>query len=283
MSSQSALHTSLLIDAHVHIHDCFELQSFLDAAYKNFDCQAQQLKQNTVWVLLLTEISGVHAFDDIAQQRESLNQQLSGWRIEPTGESTSLRLVHQSGQILYIMSGRQIITQGKIEVLALITQNTVEDGLPLGDTLAKVEASQALCVLPWGVGKWIGNRGDRVQKQIETTNTPLFVGDNGNRPIFWALPDFCQQCPILPGTDPLPLPNEQNRVGSFGLYAQTELDSGRPGESLKQFLLAPETTTTAYGKLQSPLSFLSNQIQLRLNSSDSSTRFQLFSDNPKPP
>lgn len=258
--------TALLIDAHVHLHDCFTLQSFLDAVYKNFGQQNKQLNQSALWILLLSEVSGVNAFTDLAQQKENLNAQLSGWQIEPTREPTSLRLVHQSGQVLYIMSGRQIVTQEKIEVLALITKTTVDDGLPLTETLNKVNETEALTVLPWGAGKWIGSRGEQVQQQIEAAKVPLFIGDNGNRPSVWPLPDFCRQQPRLPGTDPLPMAHEAKRVGSFGLTIQSaNLDSDRPGESLKQLLRQPKQTLTPYGNLQSPLAFIRNQVQLRLS------------------
>ena len=219
MSSQ-AKHTTLLVDGHVHIHDCFDLSQFLAATYKNFSKQAKTLGSPSVWAILLTEIQGVNAFSNLVNQQDQLNQQLQDWTIESTDENTSLRLKHTSGQLLLILAGRQIVTQEKIEVLALLTDTTIPDGLPLPDTLAKVTESHALPVLPWGVGKWIGSRGTLVEQQFKAANFPLFIGDNGGSPSFWPLPKFCQQQPQLPGTDPLPLTHETHRAGSFGFSPQ---------------------------------------------------------------
>ena len=58
---------SLLIDAHVHVHDCFDLDSFFEQAHRNF----QQAAQEHGWappmgVLMLTESEGVDWFGRLA-------------------------------------------------------------------------------------------------------------------------------------------------------------------------------------------------------------------------
>ncbi|HEY4564703.1 MAG TPA: hypothetical protein VIJ36_17085, partial [Thermoanaerobaculia bacterium] len=42
-SSQPPLPASLLIDAHVHFHACFDRDTFLDAAARNFERGAAEL------------------------------------------------------------------------------------------------------------------------------------------------------------------------------------------------------------------------------------------------
>jgi hypothetical protein len=257
--------THLIVDAHVHLHSCFDLAQFLDAALHNFQQQAQRQKLTQPWVgaLLLAEVSGVHAFADLASQQRS--DELTDWEICPTSEANSLRLNHVSGQSLLMTAGRQAVTQEGIEVLALITTADIEDGLGLAETLNKAEKADALPVLPWGVGKWLGTRGKLVRSQLKSASPVPFVGDNGGRPSFWPLPDFCQQRPHLPGSDPLPLAYEAKRAGSFGLITEGSFNWDRPGESLKQILRSPQASIKAYGRLQSPWRFVQNQSLLRLS------------------
>ncbi len=257
--------TYLLVDAHVHLHDCFDLSQFLDAASANFQQQSDRLglDQPAIGILLLAEVKGVNAFAQLVEQQQQLNQQLSTWEITPTHEAISLRLTHTSGQTLLIMAGRQVVTQEGIEVLALMTEGMLEDGLSLEKTLAGAIALNSLPVLPWGVGKWLGKRGQLVQAGLEASPNTLFAGDNGGRPSFWPLPDFCKR--QLPGTDPLPLSYEVKRPGSFGFATQAVLDWDKPGESLKQVLSSSKPDIDTYGRAQSPWHFLKNQSLLRLS------------------
>ena len=257
---------SLLVDAHVHLHSCFDLPQFLQSALANFQRQSDKLglSQPVTAALLLAEVSGVNAFADLVSRYQAGNHP-ADWEICPTAEATTLWLKHSAGHTLLIAAGRQAVTQEGIEVLALITAAAIKDRLSLDDTLAAVTAAGGLPVLPWGVGKWLGKRGQLVAAQLQTSGGVLFAGDNGGRPSFWPLPDYCQQRLQLPGTDPLPLAYEVERAGSFGFVTQGHLNGDRPGESLKQILLGPQPVVQAYGQPQSPWHFLKNQSLLRLS------------------
>lgn len=256
----------LLVDAHVHLQPCFDLDQFLTAALTNFQQQSQQfrLNQPMTGALLLAEISGVNAFADLLSQQDRLNQQLLDWEICPTSEAHSLWFKHTTGHSLMITAGCQVVTQEGIEVLALITEAAIEDQLSLTETLDQVVAAKAVPVLPWGVGKWLGSRGKLVKEQLQTAQFPLFAGDNGGRPRFWPLPDYAVQGIQLPGSDPLPLPNEVYRAGSFGFLIEGYIDWAQPGESLKQILLEPQPMVRAYGRSLSFLKFIQNQSLIRL-------------------
>ncbi len=258
--------THLLVDAHVHLHDCFDLAQFLNAALTNFQRQSQQLKlaPPIIGALLLAEVSGVNAFAELKANLQSLNSQMSDWEICATEEDCSLWVKHSDGHAMLIAAGRQAVTQEGIEVLALMTAAVVRDRLTLSDTLEQVIAAGGLPVLPWGVGKWIGKRGGLVKQQLETANAPLFAGDNGGRPGFWPLPDYFQQRLQLPGTDPLPLPYEVSRAGSYGFLTRGDIDWAHPCKSLKQILLAEKPTIQAYGRSLSPLKFIQSQTLIRL-------------------
>jgi 2-polyprenyl-3-methyl-5-hydroxy-6-metoxy-1,4-benzoquinol methylase len=284
----------LLVDAHIHLHDCFDLGKFFTAARNNFQQQSRQLglESTAEGVLLLAEVRGMHAFERLKQTRSQLNEQLRDWTIEPTSEAMSLRVTHTDGQSLLLVSGRQVVTQEGIEVLTLMTPATVEDGLSLEETLNAAIAADSLTVLPWGVGKWLGKRGQLVRDRLEASlpgslqanpqanpgntdpATPLFAGDNGGRPSFWPLPSFCQQRPQLPGSDPLPLAGEVQRPGSFGFVVAAPADwrehAATPGQRLKAWLQSAwlqndQTLLQPYGRSPSPWQFLKNQSLLRIN------------------
>lgn len=258
--------TQLLVDAHVHLHDCFDLSQFLNAAIANFQAQGQRLRLDgpIIAALLLAEVNGVNAFADLAANWQSLNQQMSDWEICPTEEDCSLWAKHTDRHAILIAAGRQAVTQEGVEVLALMTAASIEDRLSLSDTLEQVITAGGLPVLPWGVGKWIGKRGELVKQQLQTAEVPLFAGDNGGRPGFWALPDYFRQRPQLPGTDPLPLPYEVSRAGSYGFVTQGDFDWATPGKSLKQILLSDRPLIEAYGRSLSPLKFIQSQTLIRL-------------------
>ena len=52
-----------LIDAHVHIHGCFDLPQFFDYAHRNFSAQAERIDSTIAFegVLMLTELAGVES------------------------------------------------------------------------------------------------------------------------------------------------------------------------------------------------------------------------------
>ena len=252
------LTTPLLIDAHVHLHDCFELSDFLNAALANFQ---QHSSQPITGALLLAEVKDVDAFSNRLKQSQSL----ASWTAQPTKEDCSVWFEHKEGHKILITAGRQIVTSEKIEVLALITHQKIQDGLSLEETLQQISAADALPVLPWGVGKWIGDRGQLVQQQLEASHKTLFAGDNGGRPALWKLPDYFYQKPQLPGSDPLPLESEVSRAGSYGFAIDAAIDSDKPGESLKQVLQQSASSMQTYGRSQPLLQFIKSQTLLRLN------------------
>jgi hypothetical protein len=47
----------MLVDAHVHVYDCFDLKKFFDAAFANFKSEADRLGSgdNFIAVLFLAE------------------------------------------------------------------------------------------------------------------------------------------------------------------------------------------------------------------------------------
>ena len=283
-----------LVDGHVHVHPQFSASRLLDAAAANLALAAERLHncRQCVGVLLLAEAHGVDWFGDVRERALRGDAQLGSWLLHPASEHETLiarsswsphlsseyetPVVFNGGtlQTLFVISGRQIVTSEHIEVLALLTCGQFEDGRPLEETLEAVHSIGALAVLPWGVGKWFGRRGRLVRRTLtrHTVSRPVLAGDNGGRPWCWPRPRIfataeSSGATVLPGTDPLPLPDQASRVGSFGLAFVGRLPAEFPAAALRCRLAetAPRRTSIwTFGEPERVSRFLRNQIRLRI-------------------
>src|SRR5690606_7800616 len=145
-----------------------------------------------------------------------------------------------------------------LEVLALGLAGKRADGRPLDTVLGELEG-EALAVLPWGAGKWLGRRGRLVREARERRE--VLLGDNGGRPAFWREP-LLEGARALAGSDPLPLPGRERKIGSYGSSLQAHISEERPGADLIAALrTAP---LEPFGAPESPMGFLRDQLELRL-------------------
>jgi hypothetical protein len=259
----------LLVDAHVHIHECFEFGAFFDAAYGNFCYHARQ-RGTRSWTafLLLAECAKQSQFRRLQEKGSSPRC----WRVLATEEPISLRLEREGRPDIgmYVVAGRQIVTKEKLEVLALLSGSTIEDGKPLGLTVTAVREAGGLPALPWGAGKWLGGRKRILTRYLERDKeSDLFLADNGCRPFFWPLPLYARKAglQILAGSDPLPFPWEERRAGSFGFSLQGEIDEHFPATSLGKLLRDRQRPPKPYGRPETFLRFFRNQaaMQIRKN------------------
>jgi hypothetical protein len=259
---------TVLVDGHVHIYDCFDLPGLFDAAYRNFSHAAQSsgAAAQFTGILMLTESKS----DDWYQKQNIDTRRAGPWNIHPVDGNCALQAVRDSGEQLLIVAGRQIVTAEGLELLALATDRQFDDGLSLVKALQAVRAHDAIPVIPWAVGKWLGRRGRVLAKVIEDeSDNGLFLGDNGGRPSFWKYSSHFMQARqaglrILPGSDPLPFVAEASRVGSFGFSIGGEVSADQPVADLKKLLRDSSIEVHAYGNLEGTMRFVSNQIRLRL-------------------
>jgi hypothetical protein len=265
--------TSTLVDGHVHIYDCFELSSLLEAAFDNFGAEAVRRGHGDafVGVLLLTESAGINEFSRLRVGAATSEQPgRNGWRFRSTGEDCSLIAQCGPTKQLILVAGRQIVTAEDLEILALCTDANFPEGLPLDATLDLVQRAGGMPAIPWGAGKWLGKRGAIVRHSLESqASGKLFLGDNSGRPVFWGTPrhfELAQQrgIRVLPGTDPLPFASEYWRPGSFGFALSETLTPEHPAGDLKRLLVDPSTVLSPYGSLENPYRFVRNQIRMQL-------------------
>lgn len=265
----------MLVDGHVHVHPQFDSARFLDAAAGNLRAMASQLGAGKVWsgFLLLAEMCGVDWFGSTCNRLSGGDTAIGNWQFSFSHEPETLMAKdrHRS-DTLFIVAGRQVVTSEKIEVLALMTRQMVADGMSLDLTVGACHAAGALVVLPWGVGKWLGSRGRLIERTltIHAGDGPVLAGDNGGRPWFWPRPRIFTRLesaglPVLPGTDPLPLSDQVSRVGSYGMALVGAISGDAPTANLKARLLAgwDEARMRPFGRLESALGFVRNQVRLR--------------------
>ncbi len=258
-----------LADAHVHIHDCFVPADFLDAALANFVRRLRGINPTDCpCLLLLTESAWDHWFQRLAGYADA-GMMLGRWKFTRTSEPESLYANSEKGHLI-IVAGRQIVTAERLEVMALATCAEFSDNMPIRKAITAVNAAGGLPVLPWGFGKWSGQRGKMMSELLKDfKGREIFVGDNGGRPAFLPVPEQFGQAAahgiqLLPGSDPLPFPDQAGCPGKFGFLCHANLSKQKPAADLKYFLSDPSVKIEIWEEPEKPWAFLKNQIRMQI-------------------
>ena len=267
MNSQ-AVH--IMVDAHVHIHEHFSLNRLFLIALQNFRKALNQFQiyQPFESFLLLTESSGVLEFEKLAGLTDTVVPE-NDFTVSATNEPHTLQIDSRGGQRLFAVNGKQIVTSENLEVLALGYHQDYPDGRPISYVLEDLRGMGCLTVLPWGAGKWLGRRGKTVHAVISSQNDgTIFLGDNGNRPSFWALPSQferarAQNIHNLPGSDPLPFAEQEKKAGSSGFLLRGQISSHTPFASLTSNIMASPQSVTVFGTPESLTPFVKNQVAMQ--------------------
>lgn len=257
----------ILVDAHVHLHGCFSPERFLDAAANNMAAAAQAigLDTSTPGMLLFTQSRDADAFGDL---RSGL---VGRWSLAPTQEAMSISARRVAAPPLILVAGRQIVTAEGLEVLALGAAGPFIDGEPVEATIEAVQARGGVPTIAWGFGKWWRRRGAIVRRLVaDRVRFPLLIlGDNAGRPGIAPRPRMFARAErlhrvVLPGTDPLPFPDEVDKVGRLMFRVEREVDADWPFAGLKHWLMHCETSPPAFGAYEHAGRFLRRQIEMQL-------------------
>jgi hypothetical protein len=266
------------VDAHVHLHSCYEPDELLQNAYDNLSAAARNGVDplaRKAYFLLLAECQAddcfgtLRALADGRASNGAAGLHLHRWAVSATEEPISVVARHGQ-QELYIVAGRQVACREGLEVLVLGTTHRFADGRPIREVLRESEALGVPRVIPWGPGKWFFRRGRLLNELVAEFRKPtLFLGDEGGRPAFWGYPQhFAHAARLgvrdLPGTDPLPFPHDVGKVGRMGLKVAVDLDPARPGASLLRALTEIGAPLERFATLEPPLRFVRNQIGMQL-------------------
>jgi hypothetical protein len=272
--TETGQQTTLLIDAHVHVHDCFPLDTFFEQAHRNFEQAVREHGwEPALGVLMLTESAGVDWFGRLAGTAAGSpvdpGTRRASWTIQATFDPAAL-VAASGGRRLLLVAGRQVVAQEGLEVLLLGTRSSVPDGRPIRDVLAEGARLGALRVIPWGAGKWLFGRGKLLNDLIAAARpgNGFFLGDGAGRPFFWSKPRHFDRAErlglrVLPGTDPLPFPRQAGRAGSFGFRLDGAVDLASPAEGIKAALRDPRSRLTPFGPRERLAPFVRNQIAMQ--------------------
>jgi len=263
----------LMVDGHVHIYDCYDLEKFFDSAVKNMNHFYHTLYPNTKEspfekILLLTEGRKNDFFSQFKKSGGFSNE--SGYHFLDTKEDISLVLARHNKPLCYLLKGRQIVTREDLEVLLVASGQEIEDGIPIEAVIERIIDKNDIAVLAWGFGKWFFKRGSVIHSLIEKYRFPgLFIGDNSGRPTFWPRPQPFNRAkehdiPIISGSDPLPFRDEVHKVGTYGFSVEGKFNKNEPAGSIWEILLSPETTIDFFGRRDSAVSFFKRQSKIYL-------------------
>ena len=252
------------VDGHVHFHQVDRVAPTLDAAARNFRERGPD-SGGFSGVILLAQTANERIYEWLAAGGHAAE-----WSITAAEDECETLMARKGPATIAIVCGRQVRTAEGLEVLALGSLSVFPDGLPFGQTVEQVADSGAITVLPWGFGKWMGDRGAQVQSVLDRIgNEKLFLGDNGGRPALMGVPALIRRSVqrgfrVLPGTDPLPVTGDHVRVGQFGFLAAPSASATAPWNGLRSWLLARPESPEPYGRACGNLRFAINQARLRV-------------------
>jgi hypothetical protein len=265
--SNRAAGAHVLVDGHVHFHDCYTWAAFLDAASRNF-ARARWVRGLTLdspGCLMFTESAGANYYGKLLDQPGLIRS--LGWSLDRGDDGRSLLLTRPSDAAILLIAGRQVVTEERLEVLALGCAHEFADGRPFADTLRRIADEGGAAVIPWGFGKWLGRRGRIVRDLIERADVPFCVGDNGGRALSLPRPPLFeraerQSIAVLGGSDPLPLRDHSSRVGGYGFIFEAWQDTTRPALAMTGRIRALTSSPPVFGELNSLTAMLRVQCAL---------------------
>jgi len=257
----------IFIDSHVHIYEP-NTADFLTATARNFEANAKSFNATVLkyQVIILMDPIGLNTFTLLSKS----NMLAAGWEVQRTKEENSLIAESSAYGKIVIIQGKQLVTKENLEVLAIGSSET-RNYLSLENTIVEILRKGGIPVIPWGFGKWWGKRGRTLNDFITKTDSGCyFLGDNGGRPAFLSRPEqfdiaASKGIKILPGSDPLPIPDDYKRAATYGFILEDQLYEDYPAEHIKSLLFSLKSNPPFFGTLCKPGDFLRRQVLLRLN------------------
>jgi hypothetical protein len=261
----------MLVDSHVHLHPCFELDKLLDAARANFArAEVAQPGLAPVGCLALTETARDHAYDALVAGESPWRPQR--WTIRATGDEAATVCRAGDGAEILLLAGSQIVVAEKLEILALATTKRYPDGRPLRATLEALAADGVPAVIPWGFGKWWFRRGRLLADLIRSSDAKsFFIGDNGGRPVATPRPALFEVAEkrgfrLLPGTDLFPYASQQRKAGTFGFALESWRPDEKPATLFRARLAELERSPPAFGVRVNLVEFAWLQVAMNVRS-----------------
>lgn len=221
-------------------------------------------------IICLLETATSNWYQELISIANNSTGHIDHWQVNALDNNCLLQLSEKTGKELLILPGEQVITAENLELLVIGTTRKIPHFNSVEFYLEKFSRSH-LIILPWGVGKWLGKRGKKVNQLIAGQNNHTFaLGDNSGRtPVWKYIPQFSQArkagINILAGSDPLPVAGQHNKVASFGTIINGPLHLQGLANQLREKMLEKQAPDIrSYGKQDNLLQFLASQLLLRL-------------------
>jgi hypothetical protein len=232
---------SIVADGHLHLYPCYRLERALYCLAENLSglAAAAHKATSSVKVAFLAERWDCRVF---ASLRDG-SLRVDGWQTSPARDGGNV-LVMQSdrGDSFYLAAGRQIVALERLEVLALMTDAEIKDGLSVEKAIEAVRTAGGAPVLNWAPGKWFFGRGRAVRGLLQRAEPgSLLLCDTSLRFAPWPEPDLMRLAArrgfaILAGSDPLPFPGQEKHAGAYGFVCDAPFDDASPVASLRRML-----------------------------------------------
>lgn len=245
----------LICDTHVHIYPQFNFEEFFRSAYSNLNLLAPEAEK----ILCLTERSTEHYFHSVQDQSVSV----PSFIFSKSSDSAWIAVQGSAGEKLWLVSGRQIVTHERLEVLALSSSAQMPQGLSARATVEAVLLAGAVPVLPYSPGKWTFARAKVLTELVREFGDSIFLADSALRAHALPRPRIFQNRRVLAGTDPWPQAGEEQRVGKFASLIEGGLDEQALTSSFKR-CLNESPAIISKGRRMSLPHMLLNQLKLRL-------------------
>jgi hypothetical protein len=258
-----------MVDGHVHIYDCYDLNQFFDEAINNLGLIFRENYPNETQfqrILLLTESRDNDFFTRF--RKEPTLSPNSQYQFQRTKEEASLLLTKKDKPLCYLVQGRQIVTKEKLEILSIASSKKIDDGHAIEKGLGEIRDNKDMALLAWGFGKWSFRRGKTIANILDANKYPyLMLCDNSSRPTFSITPPQFKRAkgkgiPIIAGSDPLPFKGEEFKVGTYGFSVKGNFDPYKPAKSLIDLLISKNLTVDIFGRRDSVFKFFKRQSKI---------------------
>ena len=235
----------LVIDGHLHLYPCYNLKHALDSLKANLERIARaefhtDLLQDIFKIGFLVESRGLNYFEQF--RNGTIRAALQGLEIVSGSDGLSITIIQQGKPDLCLIAGKQIVTSENIEILGIGFDESVPDHLPAHEVITQIIDAGGIPVLPWAPGKWLFKRGRIIEKLIENYSPEqLVLQDTSLRPTILPLPGLMRKgmakgFSLIAGSDPLPIPGEEQWMGTYGFIYEGPFDTDAPVESMRQIL-----------------------------------------------
>lgn len=263
---------TLAIDGHVHLYDAYDLERAVVKGIENLIGNAKYYVNNEekiIPVWLLVERSDSNVFDQMYRKPEKFGR--NELKFERGKDKYTIVVEKDNHPILYIFTGRQLVTKEALEVLSLISDLNIHDRQkPINEVIEDVKKSAGIPTLNWAPGKWFFERGKVIAGQISRNSAnDFFIGETTLRNTLWPEPKLIKRAKgkgfsVIAGSDPLPFQGEENRIGSFGFLIEGEFHSENPAQSLRDLIAKNRNDIRIIGKRNDVFTFAKRQVKIMM-------------------